>query len=381
MEKGDTPQQQPDNDKNATAMSPADLEAAESMLAKPTTTHPARRQPSSRCFPSSKGAGKGSTRTRGIEMTTYSAVSASKDAEPDSIPHAAGSKPSKQGGARTTVAGSSGGRGFVADGAGGRGGGGSGGRGGAGVYEEETVGLTEESSLTDSPSSAAGVSTGSGDHHRAGLLGGGKPGRPALASQPRGGGRKGLASCSTSSSSSLAFSNGSGSSKTNNSHGHSRELSGGARGEYDEHPGVRRRALSSPSSPRHELLARSASISSSEGLSGRVLPENGGGASASASHQQFEWKTKALWYLGAVLLVGGSLVNFASFGFAPQSLLASLGSVQFISNVVFGKVILREIVTRRIIVGTATIILGNTLTLCFSPQQVYLPLCVCVCSC
>ena len=37
-------------------------------------------------------------------------------------------------------------------------------------------------------------------------------------------------------------------------------------------------------------------------------------------------------------MVAGSLVNFASFGFAPQSLLASLGSVQFISNVIFGKV-------------------------------------------
>lgn len=50
------------------------------------------------------------------------------------------------------------------------------------------------------------------------------------------------------------------------------------------------------------------------------------------------WRIKAVWWCGAVLLVMGSLVNFASFGFAPQSLLASLGSVQFVSNVVFGKV-------------------------------------------
>lgn len=83
----------------------------------------------------------------------------------------------------------------------------------------------------------------------------------------------------------------------------------------------------------------------------------------------FRRRIKACWWCGAALLVVGSLVNFASFGFAPQSLLASLGSVQFVSNVAFGKVILHEVVTRRIVVGTATIILGNTLTLCFSPHQ------------
>eukprot|EP00903_Cladosiphon_okamuranus_P006855 g6677.t1 len=379
MEKGDTPQQQqqqPDNDKNATTMSPADLEAAESMLAKPSTTHPAVREQSSRYFPSSKGKGKGtgtgtgtgmaSPRTHGVEMTTYSAVSASENAGPDSFPHVERSKPSKQGGARTTGAGSRRGRGVVAD----RPSGGGVGRGGAGIYEEEKVGLMEESSLTGSPSSAAEGSTSSDDYHRAGLpVGGAKPGRPSLASQPRRGSRRGSAYSSTSS---LAFSSGAGGGEPINGHDHPQELSGGAQGGHDEHPGVRRRALSSnPNSPLHELLSRSPSISSSEGISGRFLLENGGGGGAPtpASNQQIAWKAKALWSLGAVLLVGGSLVNFASFGFAPQSLLASLGSVQFISNVVFGKVILREIVTRRIIVGTATIILGNTLTLCFSPHQ------------
>lgn len=51
-----------------------------------------------------------------------------------------------------------------------------------------------------------------------------------------------------------------------------------------------------------------------------------------------QWRSKGLWYCGAVMLILGSLVNFVSFGFAPQSLLACLGSVQFVSNVVFGKV-------------------------------------------
>eukprot|EP00953_Heterococcus_sp_UTEX-ZZ885_P001392 1264-Heterococcus_DN1.PRE.2 len=78
---------------------------------------------------------------------------------------------------------------------------------------------------------------------------------------------------------------------------------------------------------------------------------------------------RALWYTGASSLGAGSILNFISMGFAPQSLLASLGSVQFISNVVFGKVILKETVTIRIVLGTATIISGNIITVLFSPRQ------------
>lgn len=77
----------------------------------------------------------------------------------------------------------------------------------------------------------------------------------------------------------------------------------------------------------------------------------------------------SLWYTGASSLGAGSILNFISMGFAPQSLLASLGSVQFISNVVFGKVILKETVTIRIVLGTATIISGNVITVLYSPRQ------------
>ncbi|CAM9689339.1 unnamed protein product, partial [Discosporangium mesarthrocarpum] len=47
---------------------------------------------------------------------------------------------------------------------------------------------------------------------------------------------------------------------------------------------------------------------------------------------------RRVWLGGALTLLLGSLINFVSLSFAPQSLLASLGSVQFVSNVVFGKV-------------------------------------------
>jgi hypothetical protein len=49
-------------------------------------------------------------------------------------------------------------------------------------------------------------------------------------------------------------------------------------------------------------------------------------------------KSKWVKRVGAFLFMIGGVLNFVSFSYAAQSLLASLGSVQFVSNVVFGKV-------------------------------------------
>ena len=46
-----------------------------------------------------------------------------------------------------------------------------------------------------------------------------------------------------------------------------------------------------------------------------------------------------LFYIGTVMFITGSLLTFVSFGFAAQSLLASLEGVQFVSNVFFARFI------------------------------------------
>eukprot|EP00697_Spironema_sp_BW2_P012861 gnl/Spiro4/29527_TR14454_c0_g1_i1.p1 gnl/Spiro4/29527_TR14454_c0_g1~~gnl/Spiro4/29527_TR14454_c0_g1_i1.p1 ORF type:complete len:457 (+),score=104.69 gnl/Spiro4/29527_TR14454_c0_g1_i1:49-1419(+) len=66
-----------------------------------------------------------------------------------------------------------------------------------------------------------------------------------------------------------------------------------------------------------------------------------------------------IWAFGLALFVLGSVLNFVSFAFAAQSLLAALGSVQFISNVVFGSVVLGERVTMRTAWATLLIVLGS----------------------
>ena len=77
-------------------------------------------------------------------------------------------------------------------------------------------------------------------------------------------------------------------------------------------------------------------------------------------------KRFTLRQIGVTLFIVGNLATFASFGFAAQSLLASLESIQFVSNVFFVRYVHKEIVTWRMIIATTSIVLGNTLVVVFS---------------
>lgn len=77
-------------------------------------------------------------------------------------------------------------------------------------------------------------------------------------------------------------------------------------------------------------------------------------------------KVCSLETLGVTIFVAGNLLTFASFSFAAQSLLASLESVQFVSNVVFVKYVHKEKVTAKMIAAVLSIVVGNTLVVIFS---------------
>lgn len=239
----------------------------------------------------SRLGGSKSKKHVGVEMTPYSVVPTDPRTEPDSEPQVCAE--------HGAITGHGGGRGRsqrlrrVSPGR----------RDSPGRGFDEDKGGMREDSLTASPSSATAFSVSSDD--RAGLVG--KPSRGTSGSRAMYGRTEG------------GRNNGVNSDDDDTGQGYGSDL--------DERRSMRRR---SSSSHRDELMA----LVESEEPGGR----EGGGAEGRGGTTEFEWKTKALWYLGAFLLVAGSLVNFASFGFAPQSLLASLGSVQFISNVIFGKV-------------------------------------------
>lgn len=75
------------------------------------------------------------------------------------------------------------------------------------------------------------------------------------------------------------------------------------------------------------------------------------------------------WRLGLIMFIIGSVINFCSFAFAAQSLLACLGSVQFISNVFFARIILKEKPSIYTYISTGVIVIGIIITVIFSNHK------------
>jgi len=75
------------------------------------------------------------------------------------------------------------------------------------------------------------------------------------------------------------------------------------------------------------------------------------------------------WIVGTVIFLGGACLNFASFGFAPQSTLASLGSIQFVCNILFGKLLLEKVITWKMLFGSLLAVGGTVLAVCFASRE------------
>ncbi|CAH9088960.1 unnamed protein product [Cuscuta epithymum] len=81
------------------------------------------------------------------------------------------------------------------------------------------------------------------------------------------------------------------------------------------------------------------------------------------------------WRVGALFFAVGNCLNFISFGYAAQSMLAALGSVQFVSNIAFAYFVLNKTVTVKVMIATTFIVLGNIFLVAFGNHQspVYTP--------
>lgn len=76
------------------------------------------------------------------------------------------------------------------------------------------------------------------------------------------------------------------------------------------------------------------------------------------------------WVLGTIIFVAGVFVKFVAFMFAPASILAPLESVQFISNLLFARVVRGRPITLRPAFATFMIVAGTTLAVVFGPTEV-----------
>jgi magnesium transporter len=75
------------------------------------------------------------------------------------------------------------------------------------------------------------------------------------------------------------------------------------------------------------------------------------------------------WIAGFALFAVGTGMSFGAFKFAAQSLLAGLGSVQFLSQVFFSRFILREKVESYAYFGVALIIVGCVFLVVFGAHE------------
>mmetsp|Transcript_9032 Transcript_9032/g.17034 ORF Transcript_9032/g.17034 Transcript_9032/m.17034 type:complete len:507 (+) Transcript_9032:125-1645(+) len=78
--------------------------------------------------------------------------------------------------------------------------------------------------------------------------------------------------------------------------------------------------------------------------------------------------SSSLWLIGTTIFITGSLLNFVSYAFAAQSMLASLESVQFVTNLVFGKFMLKAEINRTMMYGTLLTVLGTIIAVQFSSK-------------
>ncbi|RWW27289.1 hypothetical protein BHE74_00011687 [Ensete ventricosum] len=81
------------------------------------------------------------------------------------------------------------------------------------------------------------------------------------------------------------------------------------------------------------------------------------------------------WRIGLLLFAFGNCLNFVSFAYAAQSLLAALGSIQFVSNIAFAYFVLSKTVSVKVMVATTFIVFGNIFLVSFGNHQspVYTP--------
>ena len=74
------------------------------------------------------------------------------------------------------------------------------------------------------------------------------------------------------------------------------------------------------------------------------------------------------WIIGTTIFVVFSLINFAALALAPASVLTPLESIQFVTNVVYNRVVNKAVVSARMNMGVACACVGTVLSVVFGAQ-------------
>lgn len=74
---------------------------------------------------------------------------------------------------------------------------------------------------------------------------------------------------------------------------------------------------------------------------------------------------------GTVLFIGGSVINFTAFALAAASVLAPLEAVQFVSNLIFARLVTKTAISKKMVLGSVFIVGGTVAAVGSGPMSVY----------
>ncbi|CEP01601.1 EamA domain-containing protein [Plasmodiophora brassicae] len=92
-------------------------------------------------------------------------------------------------------------------------------------------------------------------------------------------------------------------------------------------------------------------------------------ASALSDINQTKYYLQPLWVSGITLVILGAIADFFALAFAPQVVIAPLGSVTLIANVFFAPLLLEETINRREVLAVSIIIIGSVISVWFASHD------------
>jgi magnesium transporter len=114
------------------------------------------------------------------------------------------------------------------------------------------------------------------------------------------------------------------------------------------------------------LLSIASSISSNLGVNMQKYSMT---REASRPGEERAYICQPLWGIGLVLVITGSLGDFAALGFAAQSLAVPVGALTMVANVIFAHFWLGENLSRRDMLATFLVTIGVILTAAFGDKS------------
>lgn len=110
------------------------------------------------------------------------------------------------------------------------------------------------------------------------------------------------------------------------------------------------------------LLATTGSIVSNLGVNFQKLAHK----KMSERNQKKNYTQNKYWRIGLAMVIIGSFADFAALSFAPQSLVAPLGSMTLVTNSILAPLLLGEKVFRRDLIATFIIVFGSVISVTFA---------------